>query len=267
MSVHKDEKRGTWYVRYRAVSPDGSTVNKCKRGFRTKKEARLFEESVSSHSITFRALLDEMCKVNGVRSSTIQAYNTSLNRFPYADTDITQVTKPMLMKWNASLEGNPSTCNKSIKIVRMIYAYANKIYDIANIGIVLKAKKVPKDDMVVWTVRDLDAFCNELTNPAYRSLTLLLFWTGLRIGEALALTWDDIDGNYLEVNKSIILSTHEVSDTKNTYSHRRIYVPDFVLATMEPLKAYKTDVIYPFPYVSYKAVFDRAIKRAGVPAI
>ena len=43
MSVYKDEKKGTWYVSVRYTDWTGERKQKMKRGFRTKKEAQMYE--------------------------------------------------------------------------------------------------------------------------------------------------------------------------------------------------------------------------------
>ena len=44
MSVYKDEQRGTWYCMFRYHDWTGKQKQKCKRGFKTKKEAKEYEE-------------------------------------------------------------------------------------------------------------------------------------------------------------------------------------------------------------------------------
>ena len=44
MSVYKDEQRGTWYCMFRYQDWTGKQKQKCKRGFKTKREAKEYEE-------------------------------------------------------------------------------------------------------------------------------------------------------------------------------------------------------------------------------
>lgn len=47
MPVYRDEENGTWYVRlyYKTIGPDGKKISKqkMKRGFFTRREAKLWE--------------------------------------------------------------------------------------------------------------------------------------------------------------------------------------------------------------------------------
>ena len=48
MPVYKDEKAGTWYSKFRYKDWTGTTKNKMKRGFATRREAVAWEESFKS---------------------------------------------------------------------------------------------------------------------------------------------------------------------------------------------------------------------------
>ena len=57
----------------------------------------------------------------------------------------------------------------------------------------------------IWTLEEFNQFIKVVDNPIYHTLFNLLFFTGLRMGEALALTFNDI--NYLDNNISINKTT------------------------------------------------------------
>ena len=50
MSVYKDEQRGTWYCIFRYNDWTGSQKQKCKRGFKTKREAKEYEEQFFTYN-------------------------------------------------------------------------------------------------------------------------------------------------------------------------------------------------------------------------
>ena len=45
MSVHKNEKNGTWYVMVRYTDWQGNYKQKCKRGFATRRDAQEWEKA------------------------------------------------------------------------------------------------------------------------------------------------------------------------------------------------------------------------------
>jgi len=57
----------------------------------------------------------------------------------------------------------------------------------------------------IWTLEEFNSFISVVDSKVYNVLFRLLFFTGLRKGEALALTWNDInfDNKTILINKSI----------------------------------------------------------------
>jgi integrase len=85
--------------------------------------------------------------------------------------------------------------------------------------------------------------------PEYRIYYMLIFFlykTGLRISEALALRWDDIQGNMIDINKQtsrddnnkVILTT-----LKNDSSYRQISIDEDVIRELKKFKAKQNELI------------------------
>ena len=97
-------------------------------------------------------------------------------------------------------------------------------------------------EMEIWTVEEFNRFLKTVENsPDFHAAYMILFWTGLRVGELLALTIEDIDfeNKTLRINKSLQriggedvitepktpveaaerLGHENVSTTLNVYSH------------------------------------------------
>ncbi len=80
----------------------------------------------------------------------------------------------------------------------------------------------------------------------YYILILFLYKTGLRISEALALRWDDIDCNMININKQtsrddnnkVILTT-----LKNETSYRKISIDEEVIRVLKKFKAKQNELI------------------------
>ena len=82
-------------------------------------------------------------------------------------------------------------------------------------------------------------------SPRYRPLATLLIATGMRISEALALTWRDIDwaGNALIVSRSMKGAT--IGSTKNDNSRRIDLGPNLLQLLRERHAQAHTDLIFP----------------------
>lgn len=88
----------------------------------------------------------------------------------------------------------------------------------------IKIRKTQRQKVERYTPDEREMLLSRLTGQAHVYFALL-FATGLRPGEALALTWPDYSGEDLVVSKSI--SKRRLSETK-TGVRRRVYVPSWV---------------------------------------
>lgn len=83
----------------------------------------------------------------------------------------------------------------------------------------------------------------EYINYQYYILTCLLARSGLRLGEALALTWDDLNGNTLSVNKTLYRQDGEnyITPPKTESSYRNILLDKKTLKLIRSFKIQKTE--------------------------
>ena len=59
-----------------------------------------------------------------------------------------------------------------------------------------------------WTINEFKKFISVVDNKNYKALFNFLFFTGCRQGEALALTFNDINDNLIKINKTISKEHH-----------------------------------------------------------
>jgi integrase len=85
--------------------------------------------------------------------------------------------------------------------------------------------------------------------PEYQMYYMLLFFlykTGLRISEALALTWEDIDGNMVDINKQTSRDDNNkvvITTLKNEFSYRKIQIENDVIRELKKFKAKQNELI------------------------
>ena len=91
-----------------------------------------------------------------------------------------------------------------------------------------KDKSVPKE-MQIWTPEEFETFLSAVDAPLWRLFFRTLFLTGLRKGEALALSPSDVRGVTLSVTKNITRKTgtgaYAVTTPKTRGSVRKITIP------------------------------------------
>ena len=143
--------------------------------------------------------------------------------------------------------------------------------------------------MQIWTPEEFKAFLPYVVQPAYRLYFTLLYLTGCRRGEGLAITWNDIntasDEATVKISKSITnkttSGTYAVTTPKNQGSVRTVAIPSFFIdELMQHKKAQQEELAdewssdlfvfggtRPLPTSSTDHVFKAAIKKAGVKEI
>lgn len=91
----------------------------------------------------------------------------------------------------------------------------------------------------VYSLRDYKKFRKGLENIVYRYFYDLLFFYGLRSGEAMALKFSDIKGKYLYINKNISRrGKREITAVKTDKSNRVLKLDLFMRLKLFTLKCY-----------------------------
>ena len=131
--------------------------------------------------------------------------------------------------------------------------------------------------MLFWTKDEYLKFAEEMKEkPLSYYAFELLYWTGIRCGELLALTRDDFDleKKTLRINKTFqtIKGKEMVTSPKTEKSNRRIDLPEFLCREMEDYFAslYKVDGksrLFPVTKYYMHHELDRGCRKAGVKRI
>lgn len=288
-------KRGSKWE-YRISFTDrqtGKQKEKTKSGFKTKKEAQIAaaeEESKINHfgfAENGDQLIDsyfdewlETYKKPNVKPITysVQERNVRLNILPrWGKYRLKDITRSEYQKWINELRNKYS--EGTVRRIHSIFSSA--MTDAVHEFRILRESpiqkiKIPKDhnkssDIQYFTREQLDRFLDH-TKPVknakynmsiqYLALFTLLARTGLRIGEALALTWDDVDldNNTLTVNKTLVYPLNSepyISTPKSKTSGRTIKIDDSTATLMRKHRINRKEVV--LRYESYKASNDNLV--------
>ena len=124
----------------------------------------------------------------------------------------------------------------------------------------------------VWTIDEFNQFISVVEHPMYKVLFKLLFFTGMRKGELLALTWNDLNdfNNTVYVNKSttrLVNNGKRVITTPKTRSSiRLITINDFIVDELIEYKKF-CESCYPnfandyFIFGGYQPISFTQLKR------
>lgn len=279
MSVYKDEQRNTWYVTVRYTNWQGERKQKVKRGFVTRKSALSWEREFlqtqqADLSMQFEAFVgvyfadkDGRLKERSMRN---KRYMINAKVLPYFGKLAVNAVKPSdILNWqNAMLaEGYSETYLRMLRNqVTAIFNHAERFYGLKD-NPCRKAGKIGRSNaskMNFWTVAEFEKFERTFRSEEelYRVLFLVLFWTGCREGEALALTLQDIDfdSEQMTINKTYY--RHECRDIitkpKTEKANRIITLPHFLCVE---LTAYTQRVYGMSATDRLFAVGDRAVQK------
>ena len=251
MAVFKNEQRGTWTVKVRYTDWTGTAKQKKKEGFKTKKEAQSFEldflnSCKTDINITFENLvIDYMDDCKTRLKPTTFANKEVLIRtkiLPYfAKMSLNTIEVSTVRKWqNELIKDSRNYAPTYLKTVHnqlsAILNYAVKYYSLpfnpaARCG---SMGKKNAESMQIWTKDQFDEFIKALSNkPASKLIFTLLFYSGMRSGELLALTLNDFDfeKGTVNINKNYarLNGADLIQEPKTPKSRRIVTIPPQIL--------------------------------------
>ena len=248
MPAYKDEKQNTWYCQFYYKDWQGNSKKKRKRGFKTKKEALEWE---SNYKLRANADMDMLLKdfvevyfrdKDGElkeRTKKNKRYMIETHVLPFFGTKkMNEISPADIIQWQNEIR----SLNYSQTYLRMIqnqitalFTHAHNIYNLEN-NPCKKVKKMGKSDadkLDFWTKQEYDRFIETIDKGSrYFVIFEILFWTGCREGEMLALTKRDVDfeNNRLSISKTYYRSGGKdiITTPKTEQSVRTIELPEFL---------------------------------------
>ena len=244
-----------WRSQFYYKDWQGVRRKKNKRGFKTKGEAdewerNFLQQQQKNLDISFENFVEIYFAdmENRLRESTIinKRYVFDLKVTPYfKHKKMCEIQTSDIRAWQNELikKGYAPTYLKSINNqLAALFNYAVRYYDLRDnpcrkAGSIGKSKA---DEMDFWTKQEFKEFLPSMdSKPEARMAFLLLYWTGMRIGELLALTYEDIDleKRCITINKSYqrLNGKDMITPPKTPKSNRQISIPPFLA---EELKEY-----------------------------
>ena len=215
MPVYKDEKRGTWYVRFKQKDWTGQTRAIWKRGFSSKREAVQWEldykiRQKGSLNMTFAQFVDvyKQDRINRIKESTMTTKENiiSIHIVPYFETRrISDITPADIIKWQNHIMSRTGKKGKKfsksfLKTIHnqlsAILNHAVKYYGLSSnpaqtVGNMGTDKGIEMNYLTLEEYRKLaDVLMDE---PVFYYAIEVLYWCGIREGELLALEAGDFD--------------------------------------------------------------------------
>lgn len=292
MKAEKDKKTGKWLIQYRYTDWQGKRRKSTKRGFATKREA---EEWLRNFFITQKADFDmkfeDFWKMycadmeTRLREHTMRTkkYIVELKILPYfGNKRVNDITAADIRQWQNELikMGYSPTYLKTINNqLSAIFNYAVRYYDLksnpcAKAGSMGKSKA---EEMDFWTGEEFRKFIDSVMNKRLSYMAFMtLYWTGMRLGELLALNPNDVD---LEKRTISITKSYQrlgkkdvITPPKTPKSKRVITIPEFLAADIKDYMdslydLQEDDRLFPITKYYLEHEMQRGIKESGVKRI
>ena len=292
MRAEKDKKTGKWLIQYRYTDWQGKRRKSTKRGFATKREAEEWLRNfLTTQNADFDMKFEEFWKMycadmeTRLREHTMRTkkYIVELKILPYfGKKRVNDITAADIRPWQNELikKGYSPTYLKTINNqLSAIFNYAVRYYDLksnpcAKAGSMGKSKA---EEMDFWTGEEFTKFIDSVMNKRLSYMAFItLYWTGMRLGELLALTPKDID---LEKRTISITKSYQRLDKKDVItppktpkSKRVITIPEFLTADIKDYMdslydLREDDRLFPITKYFLEHEMQRGIKESGVKRI
>ncbi len=298
MPAYKNKDSGSWYVVTQYTDWTGARKQKCKRGFDTKRDALEWEQKFQQQNagdldMTFEAFYEiytNDLKARLKESTWQTKENVILTKIiPYfGKRKINEITTKDVIAWQNELlayrddKHNPysQTYLKTLhNQLSAIFNHAVRFYDLRS-NPAAKAGNMGNEErkeMLFWTKEEYQKFAEEMMDkPVSYYAFQMLYWTGIREGELLALTPADFDfeRGTVKISKTYqrLKGKDLITSPKTKKSNRTIQMPDFLCTEMQEFFAMqyglkKKDRIFTVTKSYLHHEMDRGSEAAGVKRI
>lgn len=288
MPTYFDDTTKTYFCKFYYQDYTGTRRQKKKRGFKRQKDAKDWERNfLETQQADLTMAFENFIKIynedmkHRLREHTYVQKQYLINKklLPFfGKIPVSQITPAHVRKWQNELMAYRDDNNKSYSETYLrainnqlaaIMNYAVRYYNLRD-NPCRKAGCIGKghaEEMQFWTTDEFKKFLEKISNkPQSRAGFLTLYYTGMRIGELLALEYDDIDfaNCRLTVNKSYqrISDRDVITPPKTPKSVRDISIPVFLRDELQNYTErlyglHKHDRIFPYT----KHFFEHEMKR------
>ena len=292
MPVYKDNNTNTWYCKLYYSTWDGKRKQTTKRGFSTKREAQKWEtETKAAGSSSVNVTLEMFAemyfrdKKGELKERTVnnKRYIMQQHILPqFGKRKMNEIKPTDIIQWQNEIraKGFSETYLRMIQNqMTALFSHASKVYGLAD-NPCKKVKKMGRSDaneLNFWTKDEYDRFIATINSrDRYFIMFEILFWTGIREGELLALTKDDIDlvNNQISITKTYYRfnMTDIITEPKTEQSVRKVAIPQFLADEIQDyigrLYKYPDDArLFPVVAEALQHKMKHHIEKSGVKKI
>ncbi len=254
MSAFKDPKTNKWFCMFRYKDWTGKSKVTTKRGFPTRREALEWENSfkvklAGTLDMSMKDFIDLYVDERFPRlkevTRSMKMYIINDKILPYfGKMTVNKITTKDVIKWQNALisckdKDGRHFAKSYLKTIHnqlnAILNYAVKYYSLpsnpaSQVGNMGSESEI---DIDFWTTEEYLKFSEEMmAYPEFYYYFQVLYWLGLREGEALALTQDDFNFKNKTVSvtktRQVVRGQQIITPPKTPKSNRIVTIPDFL---------------------------------------
>lgn len=218
------------------------------------------------HNVTFEKFIsDYLAYCTTINKSVVHKemrWRLHISRF-FAKRKLAEVTRQdvEIYRIRRLEEGaSPSTINREVAQIKHMLSVAETWGLIKRNPIKGMKDLKENDDRWRYLTREEFERLRAVISPHYTDLLTFLTYTGIRLGDVLALRWRDVD-----LDKGIVVIRGSQTKGGKTYSvplHEEVLA---VLRKRAEQRKSKEDRIFPHSGPSFRKAFKRALRLAGLP--
>ena len=264
MPVYKDKERKTYYFKVRYKDMYGRSKQKMKRGFSTSREAKQAEaEFLTSinNMYTDQVTIDEVFEHNiehkVLKDKTIRRrtneYNLHIKPF-FGHIKLRDLNTNHFLEFKSYLEKhfeNLNTARTVYSNLKVIINHAVKFFGLRiDPSVAIDPIKRVKPEALFIKRGEFEERIQHkaMDMHKFRDMTRLMFYTGLRVGEALGLTWKyvDLENKQLYVKYTLDTVKRTLGPPKTSGSEGYVPLHDSMVEMLENIKKESAEKIHGF---------------------
>lgn len=254
MPSYYDEMRKSWYCKFYYTDYQGKQKQKKKRGFKLKRDAEQWERDflqrvAGQPDMPFKELCALYLEDKRQHNKAL-TYETKKNRIDkwivpvFGERPLNDITPADVRKWQGDLKnavgqrGRPLSEQYMFNLfteLSSLFNFAVRFYGLNSNPCHIAGNTVghKNKSLSFWTLDEFSRFIDTFTpsDPFYAAF-MLLYYTGIRRGELLALTRADIDfdAGTMTINKSynFVDGRPVITPPKTEKSNRTVFLPRFL---------------------------------------
>ena len=291
MPAYFNQQTGKWYCKFYYRDAFGKNKAKKKSGFKLKREALEWERNFLENyqmqpDVTMSTLCDNFLRIQRphIKPLTYKGYESTIRNYIkpiLGDMAISEITPFTIEEWQQELlkKGfKPSTLKGHYATLKSVFNFAVSHYSLKE-SPCKKVKPIAKPARKGVDYITLEEY-NQLVKHGglkapYLMMVKLLFWTGMRYGELLALTPADFSGNTITINKNLVYVEKQQTVQDSPKTQNSIRKVELHQKLADELRDYisrlygieQNDLIFPYDQTTLRRRLNAALETAGVKKI